>query len=273
MRHGSVGGQGFSAAQNVQHPLCGYHCDSSGASSAVKGPWGNVCVHLAWRLIQTLPGLLVEVPTAPPASIPACFRWIIYVFLSTIAALGHTIPLLHRPYRQYVKSVVKSPQLHLGAWHSWLVGSACPAIVLIILHEFMLSLQCLFPDGGFVWLDVRSTLENDEVGKVKGSVNVPFVNIKRVYNPETQQKDVKKEPNPDFIKMVRERPLPMRRPVCSGGAGVAYSPSHLYASRLRGMSTPAAMLLVCSASRAAHGCVHACVCRWRSASPTRPPSC
>ena len=84
--------------------------------------------------------------------------------------------------------------------------------------------QCLFSNGGYTWLDVRSELENDEVGKVKGSVNVPFVHLKRcvqasqsvacgaqhsqqsmhgalltvlwccshrVYNPETQERDMK----------------------------------------------------------------------------------
>lgn len=51
-------------------------------------------------------------------------------------------------------------------------------------------------------MDVRSAYECDNVGKVKGGVNVPYVNLKRVYNAETQQKDVVKTPNPDFIKLV-----------------------------------------------------------------------
>lgn len=66
----------------------------------------------------------------------------------------------------------------------------------------MFGLQCLFSNGGYTWLDVRSELENEEVGKVKGSVNVPFVHLKRVYNPETQERDMKKTPNPDFVKQV-----------------------------------------------------------------------
>ncbi|KAG2443761.1 hypothetical protein HXX76_002107 [Chlamydomonas incerta] len=65
--------------------------------------------------------------------------------------------------------------------------------------------RCLFSNGGYTWLDVRSELENNEVGKVKGSVNVPFVHLKRVYNPETQEREMKKTPNPDFVKQVEKR--------------------------------------------------------------------
>ncbi|EFJ45243.1 gonidia-specific protein KA_k47 [Volvox carteri f. nagariensis] len=65
--------------------------------------------------------------------------------------------------------------------------------------------RCLFSNGGYTWLDVRSELENDEVGKVKGSVNIPFVHLKRVYDPETKERVMKKTPNPDFIKMVEKR--------------------------------------------------------------------
>ncbi len=46
-------------------------------------------------------------------------------------------------------------------------------------REFAVRPQCLFSSGGYTWLDVRSELEVDEVGKVKGSVNVPFVHLKR----------------------------------------------------------------------------------------------
>lgn len=43
-------------------------------------------------------------------------------------------------------------------------------------------------DHGYTYLDVRSTLENEEVGKVKGAVNVPFVLAKKVYSPQENKK-------------------------------------------------------------------------------------
>uniref|UniRef100_Q5MCQ9 Gonidia-specific protein n=1 Tax=Volvox carteri f. nagariensis TaxID=3068 RepID=Q5MCQ9_VOLCA len=65
--------------------------------------------------------------------------------------------------------------------------------------------QARCPNAKEKRLDVRSELENDEVGKVKGSVNIPFVHLKRVYDPETKERVMKKTPNPDFIKMVEKR--------------------------------------------------------------------
>ncbi|GAB4816661.1 hypothetical protein N2152v2_003707 [Parachlorella kessleri] len=60
-------------------------------------------------------------------------------------------------------------------------------------------------ENGYVYLDVRSKLEYDEVGKVKGSVNIPLVNARRVYNAQERKKEVVKEDNPDFIAMVEKR--------------------------------------------------------------------
>lgn len=59
--------------------------------------------------------------------------------------------------------------------------------------------------SGYVWLDVRSELERDEVGKVKGSVNVPFVNLSRVYDASQGKKVVKKTPNPNFLAQVQKK--------------------------------------------------------------------
>lgn len=65
--------------------------------------------------------------------------------------------------------------------------------------------RCLYSNGGYTYLDVRSTLEVEEVGKVKDSVNIPFVICTRVYDPETRKKTIKKENNPDFVKQVEKR--------------------------------------------------------------------
>lgn len=63
--------------------------------------------------------------------------------------------------------------------------------------------QCLVsPQGGYTYLDVRSALEVEEVGKVSGSVNVPFMLVSREYDPETRTKEIKRDPNPDFVRQV-----------------------------------------------------------------------
>ena len=54
---------------------------------------------------------------------------------------------------------------------------------------------------------MRSELECEEVGKVKGSINVPWVILKRVYDPEAHAKVVKKELNKDFAKLVSSSAL------------------------------------------------------------------
>lgn len=75
--------------------------------------------------------------------------------------------------------------------------------------------QVLF-GSGYAWLDVRSELECDEVGKVKGSVNVPFVNLKRVYDAKEGKKVVQKASNPNFLAMVSP-PRPWRCCACRVG--------------------------------------------------------
>lgn len=60
-------------------------------------------------------------------------------------------------------------------------------------------------ENGWTYLDVRSEFEVDESGKVKGSVNVPYVIIKRVFDPETKTRIIKKADNPDFLKQVEKR--------------------------------------------------------------------
>jgi hypothetical protein len=66
------------------------------------------------------------------------------------------------------------------------------------------NVQALYSNGGYTYLDVRSQLEVEEVGKVKDSVNVPFMLVSRKYDPETRERKMVKEPNPDFIRQVRQ---------------------------------------------------------------------
>lgn len=65
-------------------------------------------------------------------------------------------------------------------------------------------MQALYSDGGYTYLDVRPKLEVDDIGKVKGSVNVPMANSVRKYDPEQRKKVVQNlGKNEDFIKEVR----------------------------------------------------------------------
>lgn len=68
----------------------------------------------------------------------------------------------------------------------------------------MRSLQALVSSLGWTYLDVRSALENEEVGRVRMSVNVPFVNCTKKYDSKQGKKVVQKQDNPDFVKMVRK---------------------------------------------------------------------
>lgn len=67
--------------------------------------------------------------------------------------------------------------------------------------------QCLYSNGGYTYLDVRSQLEVEEVGKVKDAVNIPFMLVSRKYDPETRERKMVKEPNPDFVRQVRQKRL------------------------------------------------------------------
>jgi 2,4-dienoyl-CoA reductase-like NADH-dependent reductase (Old Yellow Enzyme family) len=64
-------------------------------------------------------------------------------------------------------------------------------------------LQALYSNGGYTYLDVRTQLEVEEVGKIKDSVNIPLMLASRKYDPETREKKLVKEQNTDFIRQVR----------------------------------------------------------------------
>ena len=53
---------------------------------------------------------------------------------------------------------------------------------------------------------MRPSLELEEVGKVKGCVNIPIMHAKRKYSSEQQKKVLEKEDNPDFVAQVSRWP-------------------------------------------------------------------
>ncbi len=52
----------------------------------------------------------------------------------------------------------------------------------------LLDVAQVLLDAGYTWVDVRSALECDEVGKAKQALNIPVTNAKRVYSPEQRKK-------------------------------------------------------------------------------------
>ena len=72
------------------------------------------------------------------------------------------------------------------------------------------SAQVLFSSDGYTYLDVRPRLEYEEAGRVKGSVNIPIMNARRVWDPEQKKKVIEREENPNFSEQVRQRSLAHR---------------------------------------------------------------
>ncbi|CAL5229098.1 g12360 [Coccomyxa viridis] len=65
--------------------------------------------------------------------------------------------------------------------------------------------RVLYSSEGYTYLDVRPKLENEEVGRVRNSVNIPMVNLRRVWDPEQKKKVLQKEDNEHFIDQVLKR--------------------------------------------------------------------
>jgi len=88
--------------------------------------------------------------------------------------------------------------------HSHSHGSLLHSLSCLIIPvaKNRLLLQALISSLGWKYLDVRSTLECEDVGRIKDSINVPMVNAVKKWDPEQQKKVVKKEDNPDFLKQV-----------------------------------------------------------------------
>lgn len=65
--------------------------------------------------------------------------------------------------------------------------------------------RALFSNLGYTYLDVRPALELEEVGKVKGSVNIPLMHAQRKYSSEQHKKILQKQDNPDFVSQVEKK--------------------------------------------------------------------
>lgn len=65
--------------------------------------------------------------------------------------------------------------------------------------------RVLFSDGGYTYLDVRSALENEDLGKVRNSVNIPMVNSVRKYNAKEKKKVVKSTKNKKWMADIKKR--------------------------------------------------------------------
>lgn len=65
--------------------------------------------------------------------------------------------------------------------------------------------RTLFSDGGYTYLDVRPKVECEDLGKVRGCVNIPIVNSVRKYNAEQGKKVSTTSTNDNFIADVKKR--------------------------------------------------------------------
>jgi len=65
--------------------------------------------------------------------------------------------------------------------------------------------RALFSNLGYTYLDVRPSIELEEVGKVRGSVNIGIKNARRKYSTEKGKKILEKSDNPDFVAQVEKR--------------------------------------------------------------------
>ena len=63
--------------------------------------------------------------------------------------------------------------------------------------------QALVSSLGWTYLDVRSKLETEDVGKVRIAVNIPCVNCTKKWSSEQGKKVIQKEENEAFLAMVR----------------------------------------------------------------------
>jgi rhodanese-related sulfurtransferase len=65
--------------------------------------------------------------------------------------------------------------------------------------------RALFSSLGYTYLDVRPSLELEEVGKVRGSVNIGIAHAQRKWNSEKGKRVLEKSDNPDFVAEVERR--------------------------------------------------------------------
>jgi rhodanese-related sulfurtransferase len=75
------------------------------------------------------------------------------------------------------------------------VGRSFPAKGVATIEEARALL-----DLGYTYVDVRPTAEIEDQGKLRVCAIVPFKNGKSAYNSATQQREVIKSANPNFVK-------------------------------------------------------------------------
>ena len=68
--------------------------------------------------------------------------------------------------------------------------------------EILGLMQALISNLGYVYLDVRPSLELEEVGQVRGCVNIPIMHARRVWNSQEGKKALQKEDNLEFVQQV-----------------------------------------------------------------------
>lgn len=98
--------------------------------------------------------------------------------------------------------------LHACVGNIPLLPALCCTHAVSTLCKTALLFQALTSSLGWKYLDVRSSLELEEVGRIKDSINVPMVNATKKWDSEQQKKVVKKEDNPDFVKQVTPHVYP-----------------------------------------------------------------
>ncbi len=106
--------------------------------------------------------------------------------------IASSFPSLQGKTQVFLHAVVTGI-MHSAQYHLYVVN--CPAT------------QVLYSSEGYTYLDVRPKLENEEVGRVRNSVNIPMVNLKRVWDPEQKKKILQKEDNEHFIDQASPTPL------------------------------------------------------------------
>ena len=84
------------------------------------------------------------------------------------------------------------------------------------------SAQALVSSLGWTYLDVRSKLETEDVGKVRIAVNIPCVNCTKKWSSEQGKKVIQKEENEAFLDMVRHWQVSNDITGCNVGFGLRF---------------------------------------------------
>lgn len=115
-----------------------------------------------------------------------------------LATMAHIFSRWHHVVGQQRYATKLS--LKLQGQHDKAVHSDSVSGILSNMSDRLTSdAQALVSSLGWTYLDVRPSIEVEDVGKVKNSVNVPIMNATKKWDSEQQKKVVKKEDNPNFV--------------------------------------------------------------------------